>query len=105
MLGLDGVKQLQAAFKSYTTEHVGSIATLRDFGENSGLTPSNRTLSFVQNHDTERNGDALNYKDGATNVLADEFLLAYGYGTPQVYSGFTWTTPDDSRRSRKATPP
>ena len=42
----------------------------------------------MQNHDTERNGDALNYKDGATNILANEFLLASGYGRPQVYSGF-----------------
>ncbi|GAB2466049.1 alpha-amylase [Jatrophihabitans fulvus] len=96
VLGLDGVKQLQAAFKSYPAEHVGSIATLRDFGENSGLTPSGRTLSFVQNHDTERNGDGLNYKDGRTNIIANQFVLAYGYGRPQVFSGFAWQTTDDS---------
>ncbi len=96
VLGLDAVKQIRDAFKSYPDAHVGSIATLKSFGEGSGLTSSDRTLSFVQNHDTERNGDALNYKDGVTNVLANEFLLAYGYGTPQVYSGFTWTTSDDS---------
>jgi alpha-amylase len=96
VLGLDAVKQIRDAFKSYPDAHIGSIATLKTFGEGSGLTSSDRTLSFVQNHDTERNGDALNYKDGATNVLANQFLLAYGYGTPQVYSGFTWTTSDDS---------
>jgi alpha-amylase len=87
-LGLDGVKQLRDAFKSYPAAHVGSIATLRAFGEESGLTPSSKTLVFVQNHDTERNGDALNYKDGARNILANEFILAFGYGTPQVYAGF-----------------
>jgi alpha-amylase len=96
LLGLDGVKQLRDAFKSYPAEHVGSIATLKVFGAGSGLTPSSRTLSFVQNHDTERNGDALNYKDGATNLLANEFLLASGYGNPQVYSSFTWNISDDS---------
>ena len=37
-LGLDGVKQLRDAFKSYPADHVGSIATLRAFGEESGLT-------------------------------------------------------------------
>lgn len=96
VLGLDGVKQLKSAFKSYPTNAAGSIATLEDFGEGSGLTPSDKTLSFVQNHDTERNGDALSYKDGATNLLATEYLLASGYGRPQVYSGFEFTTSDDS---------
>jgi alpha-amylase len=96
VLGLDADKQIQAAFKSYPAEHVGSIATLKVFGEDSGLPPSDKTLVFVQNHDTERNGDALNYKDGATNIIANEFILAYGYGRPQVYSGFEWNTSDDS---------
>ena len=88
VLGLDGVKQLKSAFKSYPADATGSIATLRDFGVGSGLTPSSSTLSFVQNHDTERNGDALSYKDGATNRLATQYLLAAGYGRPQVYSAF-----------------
>ena len=96
VLGLDGVKQLRDAFKSYPADHVGSIATLRDFGSRSGLTAGSKTLSFVQNHDTERNGDALNYKDGATNTLATQYLLASGYGTPQVYSAFRFDTNDDS---------
>jgi len=80
VLGLDGVKQLRDAFKSYPDDHIGSIATLKDYGEGSGLTASDKTLVFVQNHDTERNGDALNYKDGARNVLANIFTLAADYG-------------------------
>jgi alpha-amylase len=96
VLGLDGVKQIRDAFKSYPAEPVGSIATLEVFGAGSGLTASNKTLSFVDNHDTERNGDALNYKDGARYVLASEWLLASGYGSPQIFSSFKWDTPDDS---------
>ncbi|WP_162246814.1 alpha-amylase family protein [Phycicoccus sp. Root101] len=96
VLGLDGVKQIRDAFKSYPAEHIGSLATLQVFGSGSGLTPAAKTLSFVTNHDTERNGDALNYKDGARYVLANEWLLADGYGHPQVFSGFTWNTTDDS---------
>jgi alpha-amylase len=92
VLGLDGVKQIRDAFNSYPSEHVGSIATLEVFGAGSGLTASDKTLSFVDNHDTERNGDALNYKDGARYVLASEWLLASGYGSPQIFSSFTWTT-------------
>jgi alpha-amylase len=96
VLGLDGVKQIRDAFKSYPSDHVGSLATLQVFGADSGLTPGDKTWSFVQNHDTERNGDALNYKDGARNILATEWLLTSGYGTPQVYASFTWNTADDS---------
>jgi len=102
VLGLDGVKQLRDAFKSYPADHVGSIATLRAYGEESGLTPSSKTLVFVQNHDTERNGDALNYKDGARNILANEYILAYGYGTPQVYAGFAFGA--DTNQSPPSTP-
>jgi alpha-amylase len=97
VLGLDVDVQLKNAFKSYSSPpNDGNIGDLRYFGEQSGLPPSNRVLAFVQNHDTERNGDALNYKDGPTNVIANEFLLAYGYGRPQVYAGFAWNTSDDS---------
>ncbi len=96
VLGLDGVKQIRDAFNSYTADHVGSIATLQAFGADSGLTAGDKTVSFVQNHDTERNGDALNYNNGARNTLATEWLLASGYGTPQVYASFTWNTTDDS---------
>jgi alpha-amylase len=96
VLGLDADKQIQAAFKSYPADHIGSIATLKVFGEGSGLPPSDKALVFVQNHDTERNGDALNYKDGARNTIANEFVLAYGYGRPEVYASFKWNTTDDS---------
>jgi len=113
VLGLDGVKQIRDAFNSYTAEHVGSIAALKDFGTDSGLTPSAKTLSFVQNHDTERNGDALSYKVGARNGLATQWLLASGYGTPQVYSGFTWEAPSnpddysnaDDKNGNSSSPP
>jgi alpha-amylase len=60
------------------------------------LVPSNKSLVFIENHDTERGADTLSYKDGATNTIANEFMLAYGYGTPQVYSGFAFTNSYDS---------
>jgi alpha-amylase len=97
VLGLDVDVQLKNAFKSYNSPpNDGNIGDLQIFGEESGLPPSDKVLAFVQNHDTERNGDALNYKDGATNLIANEFLLAYGYGKPQVYASFAWNNPDDS---------
>jgi alpha-amylase len=66
------------------------------FGADAGLLPSRKTVPFIQNHDSERNGSTLSYKSGATNTLATEFMLAYGYGTPQVYSGFVFAASEDS---------
>ena len=90
VLGVDGARQIQQAFKSYGT-NAGSIASLEVFGRKSGLTPSGKTLSFVTNHDLERNrNDYLGYQDGATYTLANQWLIAQGYGSPQVYSSFAW---------------
>lgn len=97
VLGLDAAKQIQAAFKSYPDAHTGSLATLEVFGKGSGLTSSAKTMSFVTNHDTDRNpGEYLGHKDGPTFILANEWLLASGYGSPQVYSSFEWTDAVDS---------
>jgi alpha-amylase len=74
----------------------GSIANLRSFGQSWGFEPSDKAVVFVANHDTERNGSTLSYKDGSKNTLATIFSLAWGYGTPQVYSGFDFTGSDDS---------
>lgn len=74
----------------------GSISNLSTLGESWGVEPAGSAGTMVTNHDTERNGASLNYKSGATYVLANIFHLAYGYGTPQVYAGFTWTSADDS---------
>ncbi len=93
LLGFDYQKQIHDAFKSYTTPATGSIASLRVFGEDAGLLPSKRSLVFIHNHDTERNSnDTVNYKDGKTNIIAHQFMLAYPYGRPQVYASFTFGT-------------
>ncbi|BCJ39810.1 alpha-amylase [Actinoplanes ianthinogenes] len=89
VLGLSQSAQLKSAF-------LGTIATLKNFGTRSGDVASTKMLSFVANHDTERNGNSLSYKNGATTTLATQFLLGYGYGRPQVYSSFTWAAADDS---------
>jgi alpha-amylase len=98
LLGFDYAYQIHDAFKSYTQDPIpgGNITDLQVFGEASGLLPSAKELVFVENHDTERNGSTLNYKDGPTNIIATEFMLARGYGTPQVYASFEWTNVDDS---------
>ncbi|MFE0464730.1 carbohydrate-binding module family 20 domain-containing protein [Kitasatospora sp. NPDC058965] len=77
-------------------QFTGNISNLKTFGQSWGLEPSNKATVMVTNHDTERNGSTLNYKNGATYNLATIFELAWGYGTPQVYSGFNFNASDDS---------
>jgi len=96
LLGFDFADQVKNAFKSYPTDATGSIATLEVIGEQSGLLPSEKTLVFIQNHDTERTGATLGYKDGAINILAHLFMLAWGYGRPQVYASFAYTENEGS---------
>jgi alpha-amylase len=72
----------------------GDIRTLANFGPGSGILPAANSVSFVTNHDTERNGQHLSYKDGATAVLANVFQLAWEHTTPTVYAGFEFTNND-----------
>ena len=108
VLGFDYAFQIESAFRSYNgSGYTGSIASLRTFGEAAGLVPSDRSLVFIENHDTERddpnNARTLSYRDGATNVIANQFMLAYPYGTPQVYSAFSFDA-DKTYSSPPSTP-
>ena len=72
----------------------GDIAALNSF---SPELPSADASSFVTNQDTERaSPPTLNYTNGAQYILADDFLLAYGYGTPQIYSSFDFSSYNQS---------
>lgn len=70
----------------------GSIANLEHI--QNGLLPSANAGVFVDNHDTERNGETMNYKWGAKYLLGNVFMLSYPYGSPSVYSGYTFTNTD-----------
>ncbi|MFJ8311440.1 MULTISPECIES: carbohydrate-binding module family 20 domain-containing protein [unclassified Streptomyces] len=74
----------------------GNIANLRTFGPSWGLEPSDKSAVMVTNHDLERDRTTLTYNDGSKYTLAHIFELAWGYGTPQVYSGFRFANKDDS---------
>ncbi|MGW2589407.1 carbohydrate-binding module family 20 domain-containing protein [Streptomyces sp. NPDC001515] len=71
-----------------------NLAYLKNFGEGWGFMPSSRAAVFVDNHDTERNGETLNYKNGASYTLASVFMLAWPYGSPDVHSGYEWSDKD-----------
>ncbi len=70
------------------------LAYLRNYGEGWGYLPGKQASVFVDNHDTERGGDTLSYKDGAAYTLANVFMLAWPYGSPDVHSGYEFTDRD-----------
>lgn len=50
--------------------------------------PSNRAISFISNHDTERNGQSLNFNYQKEFELATALMLAESYGVPMLYSSY-----------------
>ncbi|MGW2487590.1 carbohydrate-binding module family 20 domain-containing protein [Streptomyces sp. NPDC001606] len=73
----------------------GNVSDLSSI-ESSGILPAANSVSFVTNHDTERNGTDLSYKDGDSYKLANLFQLAYKWSTPTVYASWEWTQSDQA---------
>ncbi|APU15654.1 MULTISPECIES: carbohydrate-binding module family 20 domain-containing protein [Actinoalloteichus] len=71
-----------------------SLAYLANYGEAWGFMPAGQSGVFIANHDTERNGSTMNYRDGAAYTLAHVFMLAHPYGTPSVHSGYDFSDHD-----------
>ncbi|XP_005089737.2 alpha-amylase [Aplysia californica] len=53
-----------------------------------GMAPSDQAFVFVDNHDTQRGGGSLTYKNGAEFTRANAFTLAYNYGFTRVMSSY-----------------
>ncbi|WP_346538872.1 alpha-amylase family protein [Micromonospora sp. DPT] len=70
------------------------LAYLRNFGEAWGYLPSGSAEVFVDNHDTQRDGTVLTYRNGAAYALANAFMLAWPYGAPTVMSSYTFGSRD-----------
>ena len=75
-----------------TTGQLGNIANVASYG----FAPSEKARTFVENHDTERNRQTLSYRDGPRYLLAQYLLLASEYGSPVLYSGYSFTLNDGS---------
>ncbi|MYR95772.1 MULTISPECIES: carbohydrate-binding module family 20 domain-containing protein [unclassified Streptomyces] len=71
-----------------------NLANLKNFGEGWGFMESGKSAVFVDNHDTERGGDTLSYKNGSAYTLANVFMLAWPYGSPDVHSGYEFSDHD-----------
>ncbi|GAA2522386.1 MULTISPECIES: alpha-amylase [Streptomyces] len=71
-----------------------NLAYLKNYGEGWGYLNSSVSGVFVDNHDTERNGSTLSYKDNAAYTLANVFMLAWPYGAPDINSGYEFSDHD-----------
>jgi alpha-amylase len=79
---------VSSAFRS------GDLASLSTVGTAPGWLPPDRAVVFTDNHDTQRGGSVLTYKDGPLHTLGNVFALAHPYGTPVVMSSYTFTDTD-----------
>ncbi|MDO5494614.1 MAG: alpha-amylase, partial [bacterium] len=64
-------------------------------GTGTGYAASESAVPFVTNHDTERNSQAITYRAGEDYQLAMVLMVLHGYGSPMVYSGYSFSGRDD----------
>lgn len=62
----------------------------------------NDALNFIDNHDSQRSGGPLTYKDGTQYQMAVTFMLAYPYGYNRVMSSFYFSSSDQGPPSTGA---
>ncbi|MEU3658829.1 alpha-amylase family protein [Streptomyces sp. NPDC032940] len=92
--GNGDVQEFRYAYDLKRVFNSENLAYLKNYGEGWGYMSSGVSGVFVDNHDTERNGSTLNYKDNAAYTLANVFMLAWPYGAPDVNSGYEWSSTD-----------
>ncbi|MFV0136338.1 alpha-amylase [Streptomyces sp. HMX87] len=92
--GTGDVQEFRYAYDLKRVFRNENLAYLKNYGEGWGYLGSSSAGVFVDNHDTERNGSTLSYKDNATYTLANVFMLAWPYGAPDVNSGYEWSDHD-----------
>jgi len=70
----------------------GNLAYLKSFGEPWAYTPTDKTVVFLDNHDTQRghgpNQFLLTYKNGDLYTMARAFMLSWPYGQPILMSSY-----------------
>jgi alpha-amylase len=92
--GNGDVQEFRYAYDLKRVFNSENLAYLKNYGEGWGYLNSSVAGVFVDNHDTERNGSTLSYKDGATYTLANVFMLAHPYGAPDINSGYEFSDID-----------
>lgn len=85
-------------YSTYLTDNVipeNKMIYLKTFGEAWGLMPDKYAVAFIDNHDTQRNGNAkLTYKNGDLYTFANVFMLAWPYADVKLMSSYYFTNTD-----------
>lgn len=72
-----------------------TVSQLENLDDREDLAPNEKAIVFIDNHDKQRGhgggGTYLTYKNGRLYDLANVFMLAYSYGTPQVMSSYAFS--------------
>ncbi|MFM6963330.1 MAG: alpha-amylase family glycosyl hydrolase [Micrococcales bacterium] len=89
VFSFDWVTQMHNIFMSS-----GLLGGSADKSYFSLLSPSDKTVTMVSNHDTERNGGAVTYRFAPQYALASYFTLAVPYGKPMMYSSYAFSDTD-----------
>lgn len=92
--GNGDVQEFRYAYDLKRVFNNENLAYLKNYGEGWGYLNSSVAGVFVDNHDTERNGSTLSYKDNANYTLANVFMLAWPYGAPDINSGYEFSDTD-----------
>mmetsp|Transcript_27313 Transcript_27313/g.38637 ORF Transcript_27313/g.38637 Transcript_27313/m.38637 type:complete len:477 (-) Transcript_27313:47-1477(-) len=78
--------QVGGAFKNYDLSGLGNIPN--------NYLSSSQAVNFLDNHDTQRGGAPITYKDGDKYRIANYFMLAHPYGYPKVMSSYYFNDHD-----------
>ena len=105
---------MRETFRNANGASISQIRTIMGTPGNWGgtwgfITDSSKATVFVNNWDTERNGDSMNASNNSGVIndtngtkrydLANIFMLAWPYGEAQIHSGFNFTNRDNDAPS------
>lgn len=83
--------------RAMTSFIVETVPNIQESLETGYFLESQNAISFVSNHDTERNGSAVAPQSSPAEFeLATIFMLASDYGTPMLYSGYSYLEYDQA---------
>ena len=90
---------MRETFRNLNGANISQIRSIMGTPGNWGgtwgfISDSSKATVFINNWDTERNGSTLNQTYGSTYTLANVFMLAWPYGSPNVHSGYSFTNFD-----------
>jgi alpha-amylase len=80
----------------------GKMQYLDTIGESWGLITESKAVIFTDNHDTERGGAPLTYKDGDSYNLLNMVMVSSIYGYPKVMSSYYFSDHDQGPPSTAA---